>query len=222
MYNPIKLALLFALPSVLLSCGGNPGANKSEAETKIATVNGAEEFRKVKSIEFTFNVEKDSAHVAERHWKWMPVENMVVFYDKMDSVMFKRMDTSTPELKKLNGQFTNDEYWLVFPLHLKWDNGYTFTDDSTAIGPVTGKELHKYTVKYNDKDGFTPGDMYEIFVDGNSIIQEWAYHKTGSKEPSLMTTWEDYEDYNGLKIAKDHKSKDGGFRLYFTGVAVTH
>ncbi|MEO6231947.1 MAG: hypothetical protein ABJB11_09570 [Ferruginibacter sp.] len=223
MYNIAKYALLLFLPIVMISCNSNESGagNTGSAELMIASANGIGEFAKVKSIEFTFNIEKDSAHM-ERHWKWMPTENMVIFYDKADSVQFKRMDTTTAELKKLNGQFTNDEYWLLFPLHLKWDKGYTFTDDSTATGPVSEKAYHKYTVQYNNKDGFTPGDMYELYTDDNHMIQEWAYHKTGSKEPSLMTTWEDYQDFNGLKIAKEHKTKDGKFSLYFTGITIEH
>jgi hypothetical protein len=144
---------------------------------------------------------------------------MVTFFYKNDSITFKRMDTSTADLRKLNAQFTNDEYWLIFPLHLQWDMGYTFTDNNNATGPVTEKNYHKYTVQYNDKDGFTPGDMYELYTDDQHIIREWAFHKGGTKDPSLMATWEDYEDVHGVKIAKQHKSKDGKFRLYFTGIS---
>ncbi len=62
--------------------------------------------------------------------------------------------------------------------------------------------------------------MYDVYVDENNQIQEWAYHKSGAAEPSLITSWENYKDYNGLQIAQEHKSKDGKFRLYFTDVQV--
>jgi hypothetical protein len=52
------------------------------------------------------------------------------------------------------------------------------------------------------------------------MVREWVYHRKASAEPTLMTTWEDYQDFEGLKIAKDHRSKDGKFRLYFTDVRV--
>ena len=80
--------------------------------------------------------------------------------------------------------------------------------------------MQKITVKYNDKDGFTPGDMYDVYVDKDLRISEWAFHKGGSPEPSLITTWEDYKDFNGLQITQNHISKDGKFRLYFTGIKV--
>lgn len=217
MKNNVNSTVLFFFVLCLFSC------NKKEEDKGIATIianaNGAKAFAAVKSIDFTFNVDKDTVQVVRR-WKWMPGKNEVIFYDKNDSTQFKRMDTSTALLKKLNAQFTNDEYWLVFPLHLQWDNGYTLTNNDTAIAPVTGKQLHKYTVQYNSKDGFTPGDMYEIYTDEKYMIQEWAYHKTASKEPSLMASWESYGDFGGIKIAKEHKSKDGTFRLFFTGITV--
>ncbi len=226
MKNKLKHGLLLLFPIIVLSCNSkttdkDADKGKKEITSQIATANGVNEFPKIKTLEFTFNVDIDSAHI-ERHWKWMPKENTVVYYDKTDSTLFKRMDTSTAELKKLNAQFTNDEYWLTFPLHLQWDKGFTFTDNDTATGPVTQKNYHKYTVQYNNKDGFTPGDMYELYTDDTLTIQEWAFHKTGAKEPSLMTSWENYEDFNGLKIAKEHKSKDGKFRMYFTGITIIH
>ena len=223
MYHQLKFTFFCLLSILIISCNQNKQAKSETTSAKalaIANANGVDEFEKVRSLEFTFNVEKDSAHVAERHWKWMPVEDKVIFYDKTDSTVFKRSDTSTAILKKLNGQFTNDEYWLIFPYHLKWDAGYTFTEKDTATGPVTEKKYHLSTIKYTGKAGFTPGDMYELYTDQNNVIQEWAFHKGGSKEPSLMTSWENYSNYKGLKIAKDHKSKDGKFRIYFTGIAV--
>ncbi len=219
---PSKFILLlgFTFSTLLLACKSGSSGQRDEAMEKIAAANGVKEFAKIKTLEFTFNVDRDSNHT-ERRWKWMPSENRVVFYDTNDSVSFKRMDTSTALLKKLNAQFTNDEYWLIFPLHLEWDKGYTLTDNAMATGS-NGKQYRKYTIQYNNKDGFTPGDMYEIFVDENNMLQEWAYHKSGNKESNLVTSWEDYEDFNGLKIAKDHKTADGRFRLYFTSLAVRH
>lgn len=210
------VAMMFLV--ALISCNNKATENKGVA-TSIANAGGLKEFAGVKSIEFTFNVDKDSNHL-ERHWKWLPAENTITFFDKGDSTVFKAMDTSSDKLRKLNGQFTNDQYWLLFPLHLQWDNGYTLTDNDTATGPVTGKAYHRYTVQYNGKDGFTPGDMYELYTDDQFTIHEWAYHKSGTKEPSLMTSWENYEDFKGLKIAKEHKTSDGKFRLYFTGITV--
>jgi hypothetical protein len=196
------------------SSSGNPTADK------IAAAAGLTDFKKIKELEFTFNVQKDSSVSRSRHWKWYPKTSEVVFLNEGDSVSFKRYDTSTARLKELNAQFTNDEYWLLFPCHLVWDKGMTLTDNGNAVGPVTGDSLHKITVQYNKTDGFTPGDMYVIYSGEDNKINEWEYHKSGITEPSLMTTWEDYKSFNGLQLSTNHQSKDGSFRLYFTNVRV--
>jgi outer membrane lipoprotein-sorting protein len=203
---------------VLSSCTSSDNSKSSES-LAIAKAYGSDHFDKVKTIEFTFNVQRDTLHT-KRHWKWLRETNMITATDKGKTTSFKRYDTSTTELKELNAKFTNDEYWLLFPLHLKMDDGYTFTKNDTATAPLSGQKLHKYTVRYNDKDGFTPGDMYDLYTDDSNVIREWAFHKKASPEPSLITTWEDYRDLEGLKIAKEHKTKDGKFRLYFTDINV--
>ncbi|MES2892203.1 MAG: hypothetical protein V4725_09335 [Bacteroidota bacterium] len=223
MKRTVIFQLVMSVFILTQSCSDNASSEASGGEpaAKIAAAHGIAEFDKIKSLDFTFNVEKDSAHM-HRRWKWFPQENRVISYDQNDSVDFKRMDTSSALLKKLNAQFTNDEYWLIFPLHLKWDKGYTWSGGDTTTGITTTSALRKYTVQYNNKDGFTPGDMYDLFVDNENVIREWAFHKGGSKEPSLVTSWDDYQDFNGLKIAKNHLSKDGKFRMHFTDITVTH
>ena len=135
-------------------------------------------------IEFVFNAQRDTATPASRHWQWFPQTNEVAFISDSVTTKFKRSDTSTAELKKLNARFTNDEYWLLYPLHLSWDMGYVLTDSGMKSAPISGKSLRKITTKYNPKEGFTPGDMYDLYVDQNQQIQEWCYHKTGVAEPS--------------------------------------
>jgi hypothetical protein len=148
----------------------------------------------------------------------VPKTNEVVLITDSATTRFKRSDTTTQELKQLNARFTNDEYWLLFPYHLTWDKGHELFDSSMQVAPVSGKRMRKISVKYNDKDGFTPGDRYDLFLDESLRIQEWSFHKGGAAEPSLSTTWENYADFNGLQLAQEHKSKDGKFRLWFSGI----
>lgn len=210
----IVLLSLFAI----LSCNQPPAEKKIGNE--IAVANGVDNFNKVEMLEFTFNVQRDTAKAASRHWQWFPKSNEVVFITDSGNTRFKRSDTSTQNVKSLNAKFTNDEYWLIYPFHLKWDNGFDMRDSSMQMAPISGKSMHKITTKYNDKDGYTPGDMYDVFVDDKNRIQEWAYHRTGSPEPSLVTTWEDYKDFNGLQLSQEHKTKDGKFHLWLSNIVV--
>ncbi|CAN5174495.1 hypothetical protein BH20BAC1_BH20BAC1_25280 [soil metagenome] len=217
----MRVLFLLSIVFCFTQCTENSKKESGEMESKIAMAAGEENFDKVKTLAFTFNTQRDSAKGAERKWKWLRESDEVISFNGTDSVLFKRYDTSTAELKKLNADFTNDEYWLLFPYHLVWDEGMTITDNGMAQGPVTMNSLHKLTVQYDKNAGFTPGDMYVIYVDENDKIIEWEFHKSGSAEPSLMTSWEDYEDYNGLKLSSNHTNKDGSFRLFFTDIAVT-
>jgi hypothetical protein len=203
---------------VFQSC--NQSSTEKNITDKIADANGLSNFSKVQMIEFTFNVQRDTAAPSSRHWQWFPQTNEAVFITDSGSTRFIRTDTTTEELKKLNARFTNDEYWLLYPFHLTWDKGFEMTDSGMKVAPISGKMLQKLTIKYNDKDGFTPGDMYDVFVDESHMIREWAFHKKAAPEPSLITSWEDYQDFEGLQIAKEHKSKDGKFRLWFSGIQV--
>jgi hypothetical protein len=214
MKNILYLSAFFAL----LSC--DESNSKKAISDQIAVANGMENFKKVGMLEFIFNVQRDSAKASNRHWQWFPKSNEVVFITDSGSTRFNRNDTATQELKKLNARFTNDEYWLLYPLHLGWDKGFELLDSNAKVAPISGKTLRKVTAKYNDKDGFTPGDMYDVYVDENLRVHEWAYHDAGVAEPSLITTWEDYKDFNGLQIAQEHKSKDGKLRIWFTGIQI--
>lgn len=187
---------------------------------KIAQAHGLTAFNKAETIEFTFNVQRDTAAASNRHWVWHPKINQVEFLTDSGNTKFTRYDTTTPELKKLNARFTNDEYWLLYPFHLSWDKGYSLVDSGMRTAPISGKRLRMLTIKYNATDGFTPGDWYDVYADEENIVQEWGFHKKGAPEASLVTTWEEYKEFEGMKIAQEHKSKDGKFRLWFTGVKV--
>jgi hypothetical protein len=214
----MKYCILLSCFFTLISC--NQSSSENEIGHQIAVANGIDNFKKVKMLEFIFNVQRDTASPSSRHWQWFPQTNEVVFITDSNTTRFKRNDTTTQELKKLNARFTNDEYWLLYPYHLSWDKGFELLDSGLKTAPISGKSLRKITTKYNDKDGFTPGDMYDVYIDENHRIQEWAFHKGGAAVPSLITTWENYKDFNGLQLAQEHKKKDGKFRVWFTGIQV--
>ena len=77
------------------------------------------------------------------------------------------------------------------------------------------------TITYPIEGGYTPGDAYDIYFDENYLIKEWTYRQGNSPEPSLSNTFENYQDFNGIKIAIDHKKDNGNWNLNFTDVSVT-
>lgn len=214
----MRYILLITCLFTLCFCN-QPSSGKNIGD-QVGMAHGMKNFEKVDMLEFTFNAQRDTAAASSRHWQWFPKTNEVVFITDSVTTRFKRNDTTTQELKKLNARFTNDEYWLLYPFHLSWDKGMELSDSTDKVAPISGKKMRKITTKYNDKDGYTPGDMYEVYVDENHRIQEWAFHKSAAAEPSLITTWANYTDFNGLLLAQEHTSKDGKFRLWFTGIQI--
>ena len=109
---------------------------------------------------------------------------------------------------------------MLVPFQLVWDEGTSISEPVKDLAPISKKELSKITITYSNDVGYTPGDAYDIYVDEDYIIREWVFRKGNTEEPSMTTTFENYEDYNGIKIAKDHKMAESNFNLYFSNIKI--
>ena len=186
---------------------------------KVASAYGIENYKNAKVITFTFNVKRDTT-VTFRSWKWNVVDNIITMTTTKETVTYKRDTIQSAAMKSVDQKFINDQYWLIFPFHLIWDTGATLTTKDNQPSPISKKEQTVLTVQYNNKDGYTPGDAYDLYLDNKFMITEWSYRKGGAEKPSLSTTWQDMQTMKGLNIATNHKSADGKFGIYFTGVTV--
>ncbi|MCK8523927.1 hypothetical protein M0D21_20285 [Aquimarina sp. D1M17] len=186
----------------------------------IAFANGFKNWDKIQEIKFTFNVDRDTLHY-DRTWKWRPKENLVTLISQKDTITYNRASIDSSSQKADQG-FINDKYWLLAPFNLSWDAA-SFTSEHSLkdIAPISGKEMQRLTIVYNNEGGYTPGDAYDFYFEGDFLIKEWVFREKNTKEPSLITTWEDYSDFNGIKIAKTHQRNEGNWKLYFTNIEVT-
>jgi outer membrane lipoprotein-sorting protein len=187
---------------------------------KVANAHGFNHFRNVKEIAFTFNVDRPDSH-SERSWVWNTITNDVTSINKGDTISYNRksMDSTAT---KINGGFINDKYWLMAPFNLVWDkNNITYDHKSDVPAPISKNPMQKLTIVYGNEGGYTPGDAYDFYFGNDYMIKEWVFRKSNQAEPSLVTTWENYADINGLKIAEMHQNEDGSFKLYFTNIKVT-
>ena len=184
----------------------------------IANANGFENWKDVQTIAFTFNVDRNGNHFS-RSWYWNPQTGGVRMISDDDQVSYNRtnMDSIT---KKTDAAFINDKYWLLAPFQIAWDEGTSFTEKENVVAPISKDTLNQLTVVYGNDGGYTPGDAYDLFYDENYKIREWNYRKGNAAEPSTTTTWEDYENFNGIDIATMHKDATGNFKLYFTDISV--
>ncbi len=222
-----KYIALLSLFAITISCNENSKtATQDEAEVtftptteaeKIAYANGIENWDKVTQLDFTFNVDRGGNTVAKRSWSWKPKQNEVTMTAASDTVTYNRASVDSTSMAADQG-FINDKYWLLAPYQILWDEGTTVTVNDSVMSPLSRKRSHKLTLLYGDEGGYTPGDAYDFYYGDDYRITEWVFRKANASEPSMITTFEGYEDINGLQIATDHKSEDGSFRLYFTDV----
>ena len=186
---------------------------------KIADAHGFEHWKAVSSLKFTFNVDRDSSHF-ERTWLWKPKTNDVVLTTREDTISYNRMSIDST-IMKTDGGFINDKFWLLGPYQLVWDrNNFTYEHEMAVEAPMSKKKMQKLSIVYGNEGGYTPGDAYDFYFGEDYKIQEWVFRKGNQEEPSMVTSWEEYKNLNGLDIATMHKMPESNFMLYFTGVQV--
>ncbi len=219
-----RLMTLCALTGVFFFCGTLAAMAQDGVRQHLAAAYGAADFNKVEKIRYTFNVQKDAKRVS-RKWVWEPRSDRVTFIPggQQEPVTYSRKAMprgGDGQLKKIDARFINDNYWLLFPLHLSWDAQVKLEDKGMQPLPIGTGKARRIVASYPSAGGYTPGDVYELFMGGNYRIIQWIYRRGGARKPSRITTWENYRQFGPLTIALDHRSAGGKFRVYFTHVAV--
>lgn len=217
----MKKALLLLSILFIISCKNEKRSGISSEETRaqeIARAHGFENFEDVNEIKFTFNVKVGDSVRTSRSWHWKTSTDEIRLTEGDISRTYIKDDSIADDEKELDQKFINDSYWLLFPFQLVWSDA-EISEEKKAEAPISKKEMRNITVSYPSEGGYTPGDSYEIFYEDDLILKEWIYKSADGKRES-PTTWEDYQDFNGLKIARSHKSPDGSFELFFSGIEV--
>lgn len=188
---------------------------------KVAEASGLSAFEQVESIEYSFNLELTNRSMV-RTWTWWP---------KSDKVQLKRAGKNSEVIAytrgegmdpKIDRQFINDLYWLVFPFVVVWDDSVRLESMDPSAFTAGIEAAGGIRVLYPDGVGYTPGDVYEIYYDSDYLITHWVFRKGGSAKPSRITAWEDYEKFGPLNLSLNRPEyPQGAFRIWFTDVAVT-
>ncbi len=193
---------------------------------RVARAHGLDGFDDVEAIRYTFRVSVGERSAA-REWIWEPGTDHVS-YRPADSdapwTRYARADlgVGAPDsLREIDAAFINDQYWLLMPLHLAWDDFASVEVDSQRVEPPGGgAPARRIVVRYPKSGGYTPGDAYEVFVDAADRMVAWIYHPGGGDDARAVCRWTDHRRVGPLTIAMDHPGVDGRFRVWFTGVAV--
>lgn len=177
---------------------------------------GGENWDKVKTIQFTFVVEKEGKTVAKAEHLWnVPAQTDEVKWKGQD-VKVNLADPGTgAEAKAAYARWVNDAYWLLAPLKLM-DKGVTLTTEGTK--DINGAQREVLRLSFAQV-GLTPTDNYRLYVDpATKMVTYWDYMPKGEK--GMSGTWEDFKKSGGLTLATDHKMA-GGLRIRIENLKVT-
>ena len=196
---------------------------------QIAKAYGLDSFRQIEQIRYTFNADLGAVKLS-RTWVWEPKADRISYEgkDKAGKLMKvtylrSQLNSQAAVVKdEIDPAFINDQYWLLFPLHLSWDGTTKVEETGTHKLPLGKGSAGRVVVTYPSEGGYTPGDTYELFVGTDNRIQEWIYRHGGSAKPTLIASWEDYKKAGPLLVSLNHRGTREGkaVRIFFSDVSV--
>lgn len=207
-----KLILILSVILLFTSFKEGKILKRQTIAEKIANAHGFENWKNVSEIAFTFN--------GKRSWIWKTKTNDVTYIKDGDTIRYNtgKIDST---LVKIDKSFINDKFWLLIPFQLVWDKGTTISEPIKTEAPISKTKMNKITLTYPNEGGYTPGDAYDLYYGDDYLIKEWTYRKGNKLEASLINTFENYHDYNGIKIALAHKNPNNNWNLNFSNIKVT-
>lgn len=196
---------------------------------KIAGAYLAENFARIEWLTYTFNVARGD-QTTKRQWEWHPKTETVRFrgHHANTDTDFTYDRHQIPHVGEAEGEmvraidrmFINDRYWLLFPLQLAWDD-VKIHDDGEVPLPIGTGTARRATVRYPATGGYTPGDVYELFLDEKFFVVQWNFRRAGS-DTDRPATWAAPHRVGPIALSLSHEGPTAAeFRLWFSDVTVT-
>jgi hypothetical protein len=223
----------------LLALGALALATTSRAQTRppiveeLAKTYGLDSFGQIDAIRYTFNLELPALKVnLSRSWEWEPKTGKVSYEGKdkegkpVKATYVRSQISSAPANVKdeIDPAFNNDNYWLIFPFHVYWDESAAVEVKDKQKLPIAKGTATLVSVKYAPEvGGYTPGDTWNLYVGSDGRIEEFVYLRGGAVKPAnVTTTWAGYKKAGPLLVSEDHRGTADGkpARIFFTNVAV--
>jgi len=223
-------AILCLFLGVLVLAATSRAQTRPPIAEQIAKTYGLDAFDRISEIRYTFNAELAGATVS-RSWVWQPKTGQVSYEGKDKdgkpvkvTYLQSQLSGEPANVKdEIDSAFYNDQYNLLFPLHVYWDFGTDIQDMGMQKLPL-GRGLAKQVViKYPSTGGYTPGDTWELYVGSDNRVEEFIYYRGGPKKPSVViATWTGYKKAGPLLVSTDRRGKADGkpLRIFFSDVSV--
>jgi hypothetical protein len=196
---------------------------------QIAKTYGLDSFGQIDAIRYTFNIDAGALKLS-RSWVWEPKTDRIS-YDGKDKagnpvkVTYSRSQLASQSAvvkDEVDPGFQNDQYWLVFPFHLVWDASAKVEDTGMHKLPLGKGSARRVVVTYPAQGGYTPGDIWELFVGSDNRVREFIYRRGGDPKPTLRASWQDHKKAGPLLVSLDHPGIWQGkpARIFFSDVSV--
>jgi hypothetical protein len=197
---------------------------------QIAKTYGLDSFGQVEAIRYTFNAELPGVNLS-RSWVWQPKTGQISYEGKDKdgkpvkvSYVQSQLDGEPANVKdEIDPAFYNDQYWLLFPLHVYWDSNANVQDMGLQQLPLGKGSAKQVIVKYPSEGGDSPGDTWELFIGPENRVEEFIFRRGGTKKPSVVVaTWAGYQKAGPLLISTDHHGTADGkpVRIFLSNVSV--
>ena len=197
---------------------------------QVAKTYGLDKFDKVEAIRYTFNLQLPGVNIS-RSWVWQPKTGQVS-YEARDkdgkpvkvTYVQSQLNAEPANVKdEIDPAFLNDQYNLLFPLHVYWDSGADVQDKGMQKLPIGKGMAKQVVVKYPSEGGYTPGDTWELYVGSDNRVEEFVYRRGGPTPPSVVIArWSGYKKAGALLISTDRRGTADGkkLRFFFSNVSV--
>jgi len=215
---------------VLVVAATSSAQTRPPIAKQIAKTYGLDSFEKIEAIRYTFNAQLPGVNLS-RSWVWWP---------KTDQISYEGKDKDGKPVKvtyvqsQLGGEpatvkdeidpaFYNDQYNLLFPLHVYWDASADVQDMGTQKLPLGKGSAKQVVIKYPSDGGYTPGDTWELYLGSDNRVGEFVYHRGGPKKPSVVIAmWTGYKKAGPLLLSTDRSgtADDKPVRIFFSDVSV--
>ena len=192
---------------------------------------GLDGYGRIEVIRFTFNIEAPGFNLS-RSWVWQVKTGKVSYAGKDKDgkpvhVSYDRshLDAEPADVREnIEPAFVNDEYNLLFPLHVYWDSDTDVQDAGAQKLPLGKGSAKKVVVKYPSEGGYTPGDTWELYVGPHNRIEQFAYHRGAPTPPPslVILKWERYKRAGPLLISTDRRGTSDGkpARVFLSHISV--
>ncbi len=222
---------LLPILGVMLLAATAWAQQRSPIAEKLAKTYGLDSFGQIEAIRYTWNATFPGVNIS-RTWTWEPKTGQITYEGKDKdgkpvkvTYLRSQLSSQSAQIKDdIDPGFQNDNYWLIFPLHVYWDTSATVSDDGQQKLPLGKGSADKVVVKYPSVvGGYTPGDTWTLYVGSDGRVEEFRYDRGGAKKPKVViATWAGYKMAGPLLISTEHRgTADGGpFHLWFTNIAV--